>query len=103
MPNDIATRTIVAHGLPVSSPRMPGISPLRRRSRRGLPARAVGFARRAFGRLDAPAPREPLRCGLAGAASGRAIFGARLRSRVPQYGHSVTYGLTSAWQFLHTT
>jgi hypothetical protein len=26
-----------------------------------------------------------------------------LRRRVPQYGHSVTYGLTSAPQFLQTT
>src|SRR3954468_15135498 len=33
----------------------------------------------------------------------RSIFGARLRSRVPQYGHSVMYGLTSCPQFLHTT
>ena len=56
-----------------------------------------------FGRPRAPAPRDARRGGLAGGASGRSIFGARLRSRVPQYGHSVTYGLTSAWQFLHTT
>src|SRR4051794_41980103 len=33
----------------------------------------------------------------------RSIFGARLRSRVPQYGHSVMYGETSAPQFLQTT
>src|SRR3954447_14779370 len=33
----------------------------------------------------------------------RSIFGARLRRRVPQYGHSVMYGDTSAPQFLHTT
>ena len=33
----------------------------------------------------------------------RSIFGARLRRRVPQYGHSVMYGLTSEPQFLHTT
>jgi hypothetical protein len=30
-------------------------------------------------------------------------FGARRRSRVPQYGHSVTYGLTSEPHCLHTT
>jgi hypothetical protein len=30
-------------------------------------------------------------------------FGARLRSRLPQYGHSVMYGLTSDPQDLHTT
>jgi hypothetical protein len=30
-------------------------------------------------------------------------FGARLRTRCPQYGHSVTYGLTSDPQFLQTT
>src|SRR3954451_7346649 len=33
----------------------------------------------------------------------RSIFGARLRRRVPQYGHSVIYGLTSEPQFLQTT
>jgi hypothetical protein len=33
----------------------------------------------------------------------RSIFGARLRNRVPQYGHSVMYGLTSLPQFLQTT
>ena len=46
---------------------------------------------------------RPSRCGALAGASGRSIFGARLRSRVPQYGHSVMYGLTSAWQFLQTT
>ncbi len=84
---------------------MPGISPLRRRPRRGLAGFALGLVRaETFGRPRAPAPRDARRGGLAGGeASGRSIFGARLRSRVPQYGHSVTYGLTSAWQFLHTT
>src|SRR3954465_6357684 len=33
----------------------------------------------------------------------RSSFGARLRSRVPQYGHSVMYGETSEPQLLHTT
>src|SRR3954447_16511651 len=33
----------------------------------------------------------------------RSSFGARLRKRVPQYGHSVTYGLTSDPQLLQTT
>src|SRR5260221_13088169 len=33
----------------------------------------------------------------------RSSFGARLRTRCPQYGHSVTYGLTSDPQFLQTT
>src|SRR5262245_2662270 len=33
----------------------------------------------------------------------RSILGARLRTRCPQYGHSVTYGLTSDPQFLQTT
>ena len=33
----------------------------------------------------------------------RSSFGARLRTRWPQYGHSVTYGLTSEPQFLQTT
>src|SRR4051794_8585145 len=36
-------------------------------------------------------------------ACRRSIFGARLRTRWPQYGHSVTYGLTSDEQFLQTT
>jgi hypothetical protein len=31
------------------------------------------------------------------------IFGARLRTRCPQYGHSVTYGLTSDPQLRQTT
>src|SRR3954453_15615666 len=38
-----------------------------------------------------------------GSSSPRSIFGARLRTRCPQYGHSVTYGLTSDPQFLQTT
>src|SRR5919109_4271485 len=38
-----------------------------------------------------------------GGVAPRSIFGARLRTRCPQYGHSVTYGLTSDPQFLHTT
>ena len=33
----------------------------------------------------------------------RSIFGARLRSRLPQYGHSVMYGDTSRPQLRHTT
>jgi len=33
----------------------------------------------------------------------RSSFGARRRSRAPQYGHSVTYGLTSDPQLLQTT
>ena len=38
-----------------------------------------------------------------GSPPERSIFGARLRTRCPQYGHSVTYGLTSDPQFLQTT
>ena len=57
--------------------------------------------------LDAPARRQRRRLGALGAASARgpprSIFGARLRTRCPQYGHSVTYGLTSDPQFLQTT
>ena len=106
MPNDSATRTIVAHGLPCSSPRMPGISPAAQAPEarlggcfaRGLD-RALGLG--ALGAAGAARPRGA--AAWRGAASGRSIFGARLRSRVPQYGHSVTYGLTSAWQFLQTT
>ena len=44
--------------------------------------------RGAFGSLPLPA---------------RSSFGARLRSRVPQYGHSVMYGDTSEPHFLQTT
>src|SRR4051794_35213619 len=59
---------------------MPSISSGRSRGRR--------LRRRARGRSDSP-PRSSL--------------GARLRTRWPQYGHSVTYGLTSDPQFLQTT
>src|SRR5215211_6259729 len=38
-----------------------------------------------------------------GSPPERSILGARFRTRCPQYGHSVTYGLTSAPQFLQTT
>ena len=38
-----------------------------------------------------------------GSQPERSIFGARFRTRCPQYGHSVTYGLTSDPQFLQTT
>ena len=46
-----------------------------------------------------------MRRGARGSASParRSILGARLRSRVPQYGHSVMYGLTCELQFLQTT
>jgi pimeloyl-ACP methyl ester carboxylesterase len=40
---------------------------------------------------------------LGGFGAPRSIFGARLRTRWPQYGHSVTYGETSEAQFLQTT
>src|SRR4051795_6720636 len=72
------TMRIVAHGR--ASARMPGISP----GRSGL-SRGVGI----FERL--------------GGLSGRSSLGARLRRRVPQYGHSVTYGLTSDPHFLQMT
>src|SRR6476661_9992904 len=55
------------------------------RSPRGALARRW---RRTFGSLIVPS---------------RSILGARLRRRVPQYGHSVMYGDTSAPQFLQTT
>src|SRR5215213_3298435 len=58
---------------------MPGISPARSGPRRGLAA---------LGGFGVP-PRSSL--------------GARLRSRVPQYGHSVMYGDTSEPQLLQTT
>src|SRR5215213_4543561 len=58
---------------------MPGISPARSGPRRGLAA---------LGGFGVPP---------------RSSFGARLRSRVPQYGHSVMYGDTSRPQLLQTT
>src|SRR3954449_13211670 len=63
---------------------MPGISPRFRGLSRG------GRTRR---RRPPSSSSPPL----------RSIFGARLRTRWPQYGHSVTYGLTSDEQFLQTT
>src|ERR687896_2001139 len=61
---------------------MPGISP-------GFRRPSVGRRRRdAFGSFGTPP---------------RSSFGARLRSRVPQYGHSVMYGDTSEPHFLQTT
>src|SRR3954469_2410179 len=78
MPRLATTKAIVIQGR--ASGRMPGISPGRSGLRRG-----VGMRERRVGR------------------SGRSSFGARLRSRVPQYGHSVTYGLTSDPHFLQMT
>src|SRR5688572_28312378 len=59
---------------------MPGISPARSGPSRGREGR--------FGGLGVPP---------------RSSFGARLRRRVPQYGHSVMYGDTSEPQLLQTT
>src|SRR5881227_942120 len=59
---------------------MPGISPRRMR----------------------PSERTRWRRGATGSPA-LSSFGARLRTRWPQYGHSVTYGLTSDAQFLQTT
>src|SRR3954453_21459882 len=74
------TSAIVTYGRRVGSPLMPGISPARSGPSEGWLT-------------------------LRGTASppSRSILGARLRSRVPQYGHSVMYGLTSLPQFLQTT
>src|SRR5438874_12248831 len=47
--------------------------------------------------------RDRRRLGAAGSPVPRSSFGARLRTRCPQYGHSMTYGLTSDPQFLQTT
>src|SRR3954465_11790738 len=63
---------------------MPGISSRRSRPRDGI--------LRSWRRRRSGSSGEP-----------RSIFGARLRTRCPQYGHSVTYGLTSEEQFLQTT
>src|SRR3954469_10167051 len=78
----VTTSRIVLQGR--ASPRMPGISPGRSGARRGR-----GRLRRAErGGFGTP-PFSSL--------------GARFRRRVPQYGHSVMYGDTSARQFLQTT
>jgi hypothetical protein len=63
------------------STRIPGISPRRIRGSERTRRARFGF----------------------GSSSPRSIFGARFRTRWPQYGHSVTYGLTSDPQFLQTT
>src|SRR5436853_1589985 len=65
---------------------IPGISSRLRR----LSVGALGLPRRRLGRGSSP-------------GAPRSIFGARFRTRWPQYGHSVTYGLTSELQFLQTT
>ena len=79
--SDASTSATVANGR--ESARMPGISP-----GRSAPRGAGAWRAQAAG--DDP-PRRV------------SSFGARLRSRVPQYGHSVTYGLTSEPQLLQTT
>src|SRR3954470_9602354 len=83
-PSDRAMIAIVAQGRPPSGgAETPGM----RRPRDGRGRRV---------------PRE--RRGLVSEiVPSRSIFGARLRNRVPQYGHSVMYGDTSAPQFLQTT
>ena len=53
--------------------------------------------------LRRPPRRRRRPRGAARPSPPRSIFGARLRTRCPQYGHSVTYGLTSDPQFLQTT
>src|SRR5690242_3578015 len=78
--SEAAISAMVAYGRP-DSIAMPGISPRR--------IRGSERVRRRFGAAGSPAPRSS--------------FGARLRTRWPQYGHSVTYGLTSDPQFLQTT
>ena len=78
----VTTSRMVLQGR--ASPRMPGISPGRSGARRGR-----GRLRRAERGAFGTPPFSSL--------------GARLRSRVPQYGHSVMYGETSARQFLQTT
>ena len=73
--------------------------------------RSARSSRRAGGRAGCPGsrrarsgaePRARRRLGALGVPP-RSSFGARLRSRVPQYGHSVMYGDTSEPQLLQTT
>ena len=64
----------------------------------GRSPRRLGRRRLALLRL-----RLRLELRLGDGAVALSIFGARLRRRVPQYGHSVMYGLTSAPPFLQTT
>ena len=76
-----------------------------RRDRRVGPRAGRGAPRRARSRRSAALRRRRSRRPSARVSSSprRSSFGARLRSRVPQYGHSVTYGLTSEPHFLQTT
>src|SRR4051795_8426928 len=84
-----ATTSVISSEIPMINPvatgrlsgAMPWISSARRLESRG---------RRRLARGSASSPP-------------RSSFGARLRTRWPQYGHSVTYGLTSDPQFLQTT
>ena len=62
---------------------------------------AVGADPGDLARAQRPEPRARLRGGFG--VPPRSSFGARLRSRVPQYGHSVMYGDTSEPQLLQTT
>src|ERR1700693_5401261 len=75
-------RTSVIDAYGCDSGRIPGISPRFRRGSDG-----VGGRRRRFS-VTRP---------------WRSSFGARLRRRVPQYGHSVMYGGTSDPQLLQIT
>jgi hypothetical protein len=85
-----ATSAIVAYGR--SAAHRPGDAPPLTR------LRALDGAR--LGRsIERVRPRRPPR---EGAFTGGS-FGARLRRRLPQYGHSVIYGLTSEPHCLHTT
>src|SRR6202035_945560 len=87
-----ATRAIVAYG---REPRR--LSPAQRESRRGAASDVGVLRRRPHGRR-----RERPR-GLRVRRFSRGSFGARLRRRWPQYGHSVIYGLTSDPHCLQTT
>ena len=80
-----------------SSP--PAASRDRPRSSRSTPASATRLRRSAA--LRRRRSRRSSRTWMS--SPTRSSFGARFRSRVPQYGHSVTYGLTSEPQLLQTT
>src|SRR5687768_8068828 len=92
-PAAIAISAMVASGLvPSSSPRIPELpKPARRssvRSRRSASRRSFRSRRPSRTLISSPS---------------RSRRGARFLSRVPQYGHSVTYGLTSEPQLRQMT
>src|SRR5437870_10608788 len=92
-PQLTATSAIVAYGGEIArlSP------PQREKRRREKASERLRLRTGRRGRRRSRPRGEPF------SACSRGSFGARLRNRWPQYGHSVMYGLTSDPHCLHTT